>query len=132
MDRIYHRYEYWEDYKNNMYSTLDSNNIEKIKLAYKLLSNSDLFLKKAIEMLQVYKISKLENLTNMFCNRKAWIGQATCNFTFNCTEIQVREAWNRLNDIEKYKANLQADKLIKSFELEYEAKNSKVYQILGK
>lgn len=117
IERIYHPYWLWEDYINGMYD--DNKNEDKILKSKQLLTQPSFFYKTMLDLLEKYKISVDCNLSNVSCNRKAWLGQASCNFLYKASEKQVRLAWSELNDIEKIKANIEAEKIIKIYEERY-------------
>lgn len=127
MRRYYKEYYYWEDYLNGMYSAENPEDKEKINSCINLLSDCELFLETCKKVVDVWKISSKVNLTNKKTNRQAWLGQASCSFLYNTTELQTRNAWSKLTELQRFNANLIADKIIKNFELNYENKNYKLY-----
>ena len=72
-------------------------------------------------MINNWKSSADVHLTNKECNRKAWIGQASCCYYANVPEILTCIAWNQLTEKQQQKANLIAKKIIEI----YEKKNKK-------
>ena len=128
MKQYYKEYYYWEDYINGMYE-MDNikNESELISLAINMLSNKELFLNTCIEVIENWTISTKVNLTNKQCNRKAWLGQASCNYKYKVPEILTRIAWSKLDIIQQYEANEIAQKVINSYELNYEKKDTKLY-----
>lgn len=128
MYQYFENYIYWEDYINGMYDfPKKEDEILLISLAIEMLTNNELFLNTCKEILIDWTISSRVNLTNKQCNRKAWLGQAACNYKFNVPEILTRIAWGKLSDIQKYNADAIALKIINHFELSYENKNNKLY-----
>lgn len=127
MKRIYYPYYEWEDYLNGMYDTQCELFDDKVNKAYLILKDSELFFNLAVEMTSSWVLSTAVNLSNVSCNRRAWIGQATCSFSDKCTELSTRAAWAMLTEIEKYKANAKADIIIKS----YEERNKSLYKNMG-
>lgn len=115
MKRIYHHYERWEDYKNGMY--IDSDNEELIIKAIQLLSNQELFLTTAKIMLEQWSNSAEVQLSNPHRNKQAWLGQASCCFLFKVPENLTKEAWRRLDDETRIKANKTADIVIFEWKL---------------
>ena len=87
----------------------------------------ELFLNTCIEVIENWTISTKVNLTNKQCNRKAWLGQASCNYKYKVPEILTRIAWSKLDIIQQYEANEIAQKVINSYELNYEKKDTKLY-----
>ena len=82
MKRIYHQYQSWECFNSGMYKTNREITLNKWNelelLAIKLLTNEDDFYNSGIKLLNEWKISCEENLTNLNQNRVAYIGQACC------------------------------------------------------
>lgn len=129
MNQFYSEYTFWEDYKNDMYETKYDLDKEKelIDKAITLLSNPNLFLTVCYDVLLFWDISSKVNLTNVNCNRRAWLGQAACCYYYKVPEVITRKAWSQLSDNQRYEANKIADKIINIFEENYEKKNRKLY-----
>lgn len=120
LKRVYHPYHKWEDYNNGMYKDFpDEQKEELIQKAVNLLSDSE-YLKKAMKSASmVWVISAEENLTNISCNRQAWLGAAACCFEYGVPEYLTKEAWNRLTEETQNKANNIADEVIKEWKNKY-------------
>ena len=128
MERIFHPYDKWEDFKNGMYEVPSNKKNEKfIKKSIELLSNCDLFLNTCIDLINHWKIATEVNLTNTNFNRKAWLGHAACSYKFGCPEFSTRIAWGILTEKQRIEANNVAQKVINSFELNYEKSDSILY-----
>jgi hypothetical protein len=128
MKQFYAEFIYWEDYINDMYDLPEKEDEEEYVLsAIKMLSDTDLFLETCKEVLINWTISSKVNLTNTGCNRKAWLGQATCSYKYKVPEVCTRIAWSRLTIEQQDSANRIAEKIIKSFELNYEKKDTELY-----
>ncbi|CAB4165180.1 hypothetical protein UFOVP916_64 [uncultured Caudovirales phage] len=126
--QIYHPYNLWEDYINGMYKFPKQQDEEKyILLAIEMLTNKELFLNTCKEVLINWTISSSVNLTNKQCNRKAWLGQASCNFKYKVPEICTRIAWGKLSIEQQNEANKIAEQVINSFELNYEKQDTELY-----
>lgn len=118
--RIFHHYEKWEDYKNGMYEEKrDSNKMNRIIESTILLSTPELLYLAMKNVSQKWINSSEVNLSNRSCNRRAWLGQAACNYDIGAVESEVREAWGMLSQEERDKANSTADKVIEEWEKEY-------------
>lgn len=128
MNRVYHKYTEWEDFKNGMYDTDNGNYNELLNDAVLLLSNDNLFYETALKVIESWVISTKENLTNINSNRRAWIGQASCCYAYGVSETITRDAWALLTDLQRYNANKVADKIISI----YENKNRKIHSRMGK
>lgn len=127
MNRVYHKYTEWEDFKNGMYDSDCGNYNELLNDAILLLSNSNLFYETALKVIEQWIVSTKENLTNLNSNRRAWIGQASCCMAYGVPESITRDAWAILTDVQRYNANKVADKIISI----YENKNRKIHSRMG-
>jgi hypothetical protein len=128
MKQFFKEYNYWEDYINGMYEFPNPKDEQKfILLAIDMLTNNELFFNTCKEVLINWKISSRVNLTNKQCNRKAWLGQASCNFKYKVPEICTRIAWGKLSINQQNEANKIAEQVINSFELNYEKQDTELY-----
>lgn len=128
MKQIFKPYTEWEDFINGMYdiSKKDNEN-DLIEKSISLLRNELMFFNVAFEMCNLWVVSASVNLSNVQTNRQSWIGQASCCYQFGVPEIITRIAWNKLTEIEKIKANLVADKIIRW----YERKDKEIHSGMG-
>jgi hypothetical protein len=127
MQRIYHPYWLWEDYKNGMYELNSNNEDELTKKSINLLSDLTLFKEVALEVISKWIISTKVNLTNPNCNKKAWLGQASCSYKYNVPEYLTRIAWSKLTDEQRIKADNVAIEVIKVFNIENEKQYNQLY-----
>jgi len=115
--RIFHRYEKWEDFQNGMYDYIsDTNDDLLIKKAEDLLRNVGDFERIMKLILIHWPVSSQVNLTNVSCNRRSWLGQASCSYLHKVPEILTRIAWGNLSSEEQNRANEAAEKIIIQFE----------------
>lgn len=123
----------WEDYENGMYDipNFEEEKGKQITNAIKVLSDKNLFDEICKCILSEWVVSSKVNLTNISCNRKAWLGQAACSYKFDVTETCTRIAWSLLSEQQRIEANLVADKWIKTFESNYERENRKIHYPMG-
>jgi len=129
MDQFYKEYYYWEDYINGMYEFPNQKDINThVNNALKVLRDNNLFLDTCKSVVEKWVISTKVNLTNRQCNRKAWLGQASCSYKYKVPEICTRIAWSRLSVKEQTEANEIAEKIIINFELNYDNKNIELYK----
>lgn len=115
--QIYHPYWNWEDYKNGMWSKVKKKD-ESIILhnAINFTGNHILYGKAMINVIENWPIACENNLTNTSINRKAWIGQAACNFEFKWPEYLIRKAWWCLTNEQRNLADNEAIIAIKIWE----------------
>ena len=129
MKQYFEQYTFWEDYLNGMYEIpLKSDGDGLVILSIKMLTDKELFLSTCKDILINWPISTMVNLTNKQCNRRAWLGQAACNYRFKVPEICTRIAWSKLTPIQQFEASLIAEKIIINFEMNYEKENTELYK----
>ena len=127
MQRIYYRYELWEDYQNGMYAECREGRTERVKQAAAILGNATVC-RKAMEKVVFDWVKATEyNLSNASVNRKAWLGQAACACWAGIHEDETREAWGLMTDAQRIKANEIAQEIIVAWVKERE--NQDVDQI---
>lgn len=118
MKQIYHKYDYWEDYKNGMYELNSIDKHIKVIKAIDVLCNNDIFYNACLQLIKDWPISSQVNLTNINQNRRAWLGAAACSYLHKVPEFITRIAWSLINLEHQEKANLIAEKIIKQYETE--------------
>ncbi len=124
IEQKFHHFSRWEDYKNGFYDSSCERYDEKINLSVELLSNQDHFCEVAIDMFDTWKISAEQNLTDNAINKNAWIGQASCCFNHSSPSYVTIEAWWRLDEETRKKANDTARKALKKWQAEQIMKGS--------
>jgi 16S rRNA A1518/A1519 N6-dimethyltransferase RsmA/KsgA/DIM1 with predicted DNA glycosylase/AP lyase activity len=123
MERIYHRYEFWECYKNGFFRNVSGD--EKKKLANKvieLFTDSKLTEKYMNKVIDEWKYSCEHNLTNISLNRIAWLGQSACCLYANIPYSITMENWRFVEEEKRNIACEIAEKII----AEYERKNNQL------
>lgn len=115
MDRIYHPYTEWEDWRNGMWRQCVAVTEEMERAAF-ILSQPAIFSNAAREMLRAWPAAAEHNLTNLEQNRRAWIGQATCCHRASVSESATRFAWWTLSPEARDAANAVADHVIAGWE----------------
>jgi len=117
MKRIYHRWEFWEDYKAGMWRK------ETKEYELKNFANIISFTGNYIEygnamklVTENWKYSCEHNLSNISINRKAWLGHAACCFAHGYPEYLVRQAWWELTNEQRFLADNEAIKTIRLWE----------------
>src|SRR5574343_297590 len=69
----------WEDYRNGMYKKgLPKNYDQLVNSCRNLLLNQNIFINAMNRVKIEWPISTKVNLTNLFQNRRAWLGQSAC------------------------------------------------------
>lgn len=120
MERIYHRYEIWEDYKNGMYNESKEGRTERVREAAHILGTPTLCEKAMRKVINEWLICTEYNLSNIGVNRKAWLGQAACSCYANIHEDETREAWGIMTEEQRVMANRIAQRLIDKWQRERE------------
>ena len=117
MQRIYHHWELWEDYKFGFY-----NNPSESKKSYlsekviEMFSNIDLTEEYMNMVIYQWPISCEHNLSNKSMNRIAYLGQAACCIYANVPFMITMRAWNILTEDQRNTADLIAKKIIQKWE----------------
>ncbi len=128
MKRIFAKYNEWEDFKNGMYEMYNSEDEDLIRKSVYLLTNSRMFLETCKRVVSEWKITTQVHLTNNTINKKAWLGQASCNYLYKTPELLTRVAWGKLTKDQQDKANNIAESVINSYLLNLEnANNNKLH-----
>ena len=116
MNRIYHRYEFWECFKNGFFkNSSDPKEYLKGKVIELFCNpeNTRIFMELVIEK---WKYSSEHNLTNLSMNRVAWLGQSACCIYSGTPYRITMEAWSEVPDRYKDVANQIAEETIIKFE----------------
>lgn len=96
-----------------------------LKKAIEITSDVNLFGYWMREVVKSWPITCEHNLTDTGSNRRAFIGQAALTKAIGCPEDITRLAWGMLPVEKKELANLEADKVILSWEKQYNEKKNR-------
>lgn len=128
MKRIYHPYHKWEEFHLGMWrkesKTYES---ENLPLIIEFTGNHIEYGKAMIRVINEWKFSCENTLTNESINRKAWIGHAACCIQYGWPEYLVRVAWGKLTERQQLLANNEAEKAIKLWELNHKSQTTLNY-----
>jgi len=117
MERIFHRYEYWECYKNGFFASCSGqekkNKILKVVELFSDQKNTYKYMKLVID---TWKNSCEHNLTNNSLNRIAWLGQSACVVFASVPYSVTMEAWHQVSKENRDKADTIAKELIEKWE----------------
>lgn len=119
MERIYHRYEYWECYKAGFFS--NKSGLDKIELAKKvieLFENSKKTKEFMLKVISEWKYSCEHNLSNIALNRVAWLGQSACCLYSGIPYSITMENWRFVSEDKRIEACKIAEDIIKEYEIE--------------
>lgn len=117
MNKIYHPYDSWEEYKAGMWRHIFGDEREKmLNKAVLFTGNAELYGKWMMKVIKEWPISCEQNLSDRNMNRQAWIGHAACCLCIGCPEDITREAWHHLSQQQQDEANKKADEAIAEWE----------------
>lgn len=123
MERIYHRYESWECFKNGFFKNVSG--AEKTNFSKKVIElfenpkQTEVFMNKVISD---WPFSCEHNLTNNSLNRVAWLGQAACCIYAGIPYRITMENWRFVDSKKQIKACEIAENII----AKYESKNKQL------
>ncbi len=115
INRIYHRYESWECYKNGFFDTSNTNKPELIKSVVDLFSDADKTKEFMLRVVNDWPHSSEHNLTNASLNRIAWLGQSACCIYAKVPFKITMEAWGCVPVEHQNKADSIAEKIISDY-----------------
>jgi len=90
-----------------------------LELATKFTSNHKLYGSYMFRVITEWPISCENALTDRYINQKAWIGHAAAALALQIPEYITRKAWKNLTDEQKYLANKQAERAIRTWKNMY-------------
>lgn len=127
MKQIYHHWEKWECYKAGFFNTTINVSDEDARIMYRnFLSDLPRFEKSLNRVLNEWKYSCEQFLSNESMNRIAWLGQASM-----CIETGIpscfRGGFKLLTEEQQYKANKMAEKYLKIWLKKYEKEDKQLY-----
>ena len=129
MKQIYYHYETWEDFQNGMYNEDKEGRQDRIKKAIELLSDEMLCYEYMTRVTREWSHATEQNLSNKNINHQAFLGQTACCLYAGVHEDETREAWGRLTNIQRYRANKVADQVFKEWWNRYEKEHEGEYQL---
>lgn len=119
MKQVYHHYTLWEDFQNGMYDEVKQGRQDRVKIAVKILSDTDLLYKCMKRVTEEWKHATEQELTNPSINHQAFLGQAACNIYAGVKEDETREAWGYLTNEQRFNANRVADRVDLEWQQKY-------------
>ncbi len=132
MKQQYIPWDQWEDYKNGMWRKLiREDEPEFLRLAIEFTGDWVRYGEAMGEVMAAWPRTMLNSLTNKSINRRAFLGHCAVSFKINCPEYITRQAWALLTNEQRFYADEIAEKHIKSYEINFAAKNRNLYKGLG-
>ena len=114
----------WECYKNKMYDKITKDQeIKKRKLCFNLLNNIPEFSLSMNLVIDNWKFTMINHLSNKSINRKAFVGQCACYYKYQIPEYITRQVWKSLTKEKSILANNEAIKHIKRWEYKIKLNN---------
>jgi len=113
--KIYHPYWLWEENKFNMWGSVDDKSTA-LHEAIKFTGDHKLYGSYMIKVVEQWKYSCENHLTDQNINRRAWVGHAACAMALSCPEDLTRKAWGYLTDEQRFLADREADSAIELWE----------------
>lgn len=120
LKRIWHNYTLWEDYKNGFYSKGKiTDEVRARSEISEFFQNENLFLHTACEVIHNWRYSVEYNLSNIYSNRQAYLGQVSVNYLYGYPAYFTSKVFSEMDKTLKIKANATADTAISFFEEKY-------------
>lgn len=117
-ERIYHHYLEWEEIDFNMWGSVEDRK-SFLKKAIDFTGDHKLYGRFMMRVINEWKVSCENALTDYSINRRAWVGHAACALALGCPEDITREAWGYLTGEQQLLANKKADEAIKAWEVNH-------------
>lgn len=116
--RVYRDYREWEEIKFNMWGKVKNKEL-MLKKAIEFTGNHILYGQYMIKVANEWHVSCENALTDNLINKRAWIGHAACAMHLKCPEDITRLAWKYLTYEQQFLANIEADRAIEHWTLNY-------------
>lgn len=109
MERIYHPYWLWEDYKNGFFDNVSGEQKKQLQLkVIEMFENEQLTIENMNYVVDNWKYSMEHNLTNNSLNHIAYIGQSACCNYAKIPNTITMECWSMLDIKVQERANKNA------------------------
>lgn len=117
IERIYHPWETWEDYKCGFYNNVSGKDKKGlIDKAVEMFSSRELTKENMTKVINRWFYSCEQNLTNNGMNKIAYIGQAACCIYAGIPSGVTIEAWSSVSKENQEIANEIAKETLKDWE----------------
>lgn len=125
MQRVYHPYDKWEDYKAGFYdNVLGKNKQDLINKVVELFSNPELTKVYMNKVINDWQYSCEHNLSNYSMNRVAYLGQAACCLYAKIPYFITMNGWNKVELHLRNEADYIANQTILIWEKNHKLKNT--------
>jgi len=116
LNRIYHHYEMWEDWKHGFYNNASGSEKEKYKnISINMFNSEELTRQNMRRVINEWVCSCEHNLTNKGMNKIAYIGQAACCIYGGVPSTVTMECWSLLPKEVQDRSNKIAEEIIKEW-----------------
>jgi hypothetical protein len=123
LERIYHHYDKWEDYKAGFYSDYSKSELNDLNESVRYVFSSAKHTEKYMSLVILHWVNSTEhNLTNISMNRVAWLGQAACCFYGGVPSKATMFLWKLLDEKTQRRSDKVAQKLISEWEQKRKSK----------
>ena len=113
MERIYHPFWLWEDYKAGFYDNISGENKKKmIQFVLELFNSEELTRLNMNRVINEWHYSCEHNLTNDSMNKIAYLGQGACCIYKGVPNTITMEAWSLLEKDVQKRSDLIAKEII--------------------
>lgn len=117
INRIYHHYEMWEDWKFGFYDNVTGSKTNFFKSKCIEMFNDFELTKKYMDLvIEKWKFSCEHNLSNLSMNRIAYIGQAACCIYAGVPNLITMNCWSTLDLEVRNRSDIYAKKTILKWE----------------
>jgi hypothetical protein len=128
-NRVYHPVHAWEEAAHGMWSDV-VDRPDWISKAILFTGDAALYGSYMMRVIAEWPISCENALTDSALNQRAWVGHAACALAIGCPEDITREAWGKLTDEQRFLANKEADRAIRTWRHAY-AKDKGIHENMG-
>jgi hypothetical protein len=128
MKQVFYHYTLWEDFQARMYDEDKEGRPERIQKAIQCLTDPAICYEYMTKVVKNWKYATEQNFTNKSINHQAFLGQCACCLFGGVHEDETREAWGKLTNEQRYKANSIADRVYSEWLVDYEKTNEPYYQ----
>jgi hypothetical protein len=126
LKRVYHPIDKWEEIKFNMWGEVKDYK-ESLRKAIKFTSKWKLYGYYMERVINEWKYSCENALTDEQLSKKAWLGHCAVALALHIPEDITRKAWGYLSDEQRILANKEATRVIATWERDY-LENKKIYK----
>lgn len=121
LKRVWHPIEKWEEITHNMWGSVEDSNAAT-DLAIEFTGQHKLYGSFMQRVIEEWKYSCENALTDYSLNRRAWLGHAAVALALQIPEYITRKAWANLNYEQQLLANKEAWRSIRKWEDGYRSR----------